>query len=124
MIKKVLCLMVLLGILAQTSLQFGWTVYYYARKSTFIERCINRNRPELHCDGKCVLMQRLKAEDEQQHPMMPDLLRNIGDEVLFFEQISVWNLTATVDLPERARLISPDKVRPEAPAPGIFKPPV
>jgi hypothetical protein len=31
------------------------------------ELCINRNRPELHCNGKCYLMNKLKqAQDKEQ----------------------------------------------------------
>lgn len=122
--KKILCLLVLMGILAQTSLRFGWTVYYYARKSTFVEQCINRDKPQLHCDGKCVLMQRLKSEDEQRNPMMPDMLRNIGDEVLFFEPISDFHLNRLAYCSERSQSARYEETRPEAPAPGIFKPPV
>lgn len=28
--------------------------------------CVNRNRPELHCDGKCYLAKRLEAAKEQE----------------------------------------------------------
>lgn len=27
--------------------------------------CINRNKPKLHCNGKCQLMKKLRAEEEQ-----------------------------------------------------------
>lgn len=27
--------------------------------------CVNRNKPELSCNGKCILMQRLQAADEE-----------------------------------------------------------
>ena len=113
-----------MGVLAQTSLRFGWTVYYYARKTTFVQQCVNRDKPQLHCDGKCVLMQRLKSEDEQRNPMMPDLLRNMADEVLFFEQIDVFHLSGRMYPLERSQPVCYEETRPEAPAPGIFKPPV
>ncbi len=30
--------------------------YYYLDKSDFIERlCVNKDKPEMHCDGKCHL---------------------------------------------------------------------
>ncbi|HEY3429153.1 MAG TPA: hypothetical protein VGK39_00665 [Cyclobacteriaceae bacterium] len=35
--------------------------------------CINKERPELKCNGKCILMQRLKkvSEESQPAPFMP-----------------------------------------------------
>jgi len=45
---------------------------YYIRYDYFAkELCLNRNRPELHCNGKCILMQRLKQASEQQQPAAP-----------------------------------------------------
>lgn len=36
-------------------------------KAYIIENfCINKDKPELKCDGKCYLMQRMKAEKEKQ----------------------------------------------------------
>lgn len=123
MFRKILCVLVLLGIIAQTSLRFGWTVYYYARKSTFVQQCVNRDKPQLHCDGKCVLMQRLKSEDERRNPMMPDVLRNLGDEILFFEPTPIFHLNSRLSAVECSQPIGREETRPEAPASGIFKPP-
>lgn len=43
---------------------------YEIRKEYIIQNyCVNKNRPELHCDGKCYLAQRMQAsqaQDEQQ----------------------------------------------------------
>lgn len=43
---------------------FAW---YGANKQRIVnELCENRNRPELHCDGQCVLMKKLKVlEDDE-----------------------------------------------------------
>jgi hypothetical protein len=40
---------------------------YELRKDYIIQNfCINKNRPELHCDGKCYLAQKIKANQEKE----------------------------------------------------------
>ena len=34
---------------------------YYIKMDAYLEQCSNRNRPELQCNGQCILMQKLKA---------------------------------------------------------------
>jgi hypothetical protein len=36
-------------------------VDYYVRLEEYKQRCINKAEPALHCNGKCILMQKLKA---------------------------------------------------------------
>ena len=40
-------------------------------------QCENRDKPELHCNGKCVLMQKLQLKPNEDKPAreMPELLR-------------------------------------------------
>lgn len=58
---------------------------YELRKEFIIDNfCINKTRPELHCDGKCYLATRLAAvqeqeEEEAQRAFMFKLLENITD---------------------------------------------
>ena len=47
-------------------------VEYFLKVEEYKLNCINKTRPELHCNGRCVLMQRLKAlNDETQDPIAP-----------------------------------------------------
>jgi hypothetical protein len=36
-------------------------VEYYLKMEVYLEKCANKKRPELHCNGQCVLMQKLRA---------------------------------------------------------------
>jgi hypothetical protein len=38
---------------------------YYTNKQAYERYCINKSRPQMHCDGKCQLGKKLKAEEEQ-----------------------------------------------------------
>jgi hypothetical protein len=47
-------------------------VDYYVQLEQYKEKCVNKSRPELHCDGSCLLAQKLKAMDEEQgQPVAP-----------------------------------------------------
>ncbi len=45
---------------------------YYVALESYKEKCLNKTRPELNCDGSCLLSQKLKAMDAaQQDPAAP-----------------------------------------------------
>ena len=62
--KHILLYLALLGILLNAFRKEVVLLEYYANQD-FIKRvlCINTARPELHCDGKCYLMTKLKAAE-------------------------------------------------------------
>lgn len=39
------------------------------------ELCINKNKPELHCNGKCYLMRKLKQAEEKEQKQEQQLLK-------------------------------------------------
>lgn len=46
------------------------------------ELCENRNRPELHCNGKCFLKKKLQAAEEKEKKQERENQRNRYQEVL------------------------------------------
>lgn len=32
----------------------------------YLAKCINKNRPELHCNGQCVLMKKLRVQEKEE----------------------------------------------------------
>jgi hypothetical protein len=45
---------------------------YYFKLEEYKQSCINKSKPQLHCNGKCVLMQRMKALHQQEpDPVAP-----------------------------------------------------
>lgn len=74
MIRKTLVFSLLLLILADSSsrmviIGMWWMKQEYIAKNL----CINRMKPMLHCDGKCILYQKLKQAEQKQKDQMPDL---------------------------------------------------
>lgn len=46
---------------------------YYLRYELYAKKlCLNLARPEMKCNGQCILMQRLKKASEEQAPQVPN----------------------------------------------------
>jgi hypothetical protein len=52
------------------------------------ELCVNKNKPKLHCNGKCHLMKELAKASEQEKPVSEKKSGEHPAEVLFLEPIA------------------------------------
>lgn len=50
--------------------------------------CVNRDKPEMHCNGKCVLAKRLKAQQDEDSRELPQKLKEFNELVYFIEPFS------------------------------------
>ena len=67
--KKIVAILALIGILLQTFSQVVIVAEYYANKDYIAKNlCENRNKPKMHCDGKCCLKKKLAKEGKEQAP--------------------------------------------------------
>lgn len=75
--RKLLLFSWLFAVLLPTFSQWG-TIAYFQLNKEYIARvlCENRDRPELHCDGKCYLAQRLKTQQEKQDQQTTERVQN------------------------------------------------
>ncbi|MBD0776915.1 hypothetical protein HPE56_03835 [Maribacter sp. ANRC-HE7] len=81
-----------------SSLKVAGTLGYYALfTDDFIERyCENKERPELHCDGKCYLAKMLLQESNDDNPPINiDFLKN--ETVLFLEKSPAFDFNVDRD---------------------------
>jgi hypothetical protein len=68
-LKKLFAIVALTGILLQTFSQAVIVAQYYANKDYIAKNlCENRDKPQLHCEGKCCLKKRLAKESKEQAP--------------------------------------------------------
>ena len=75
--KKLVAIIALMGILLQTFSQVVIVAEYYANKDYIAKNlCENRDKPMMHCDGKCCLKKKLAKEAKDQAPSS----RNQKDE--------------------------------------------
>jgi hypothetical protein len=70
-----------------------WIIYSFQINQDYIASmlCINRDKPEKACNGQCVLMQRIMAQEEQQKRDCSALLKS-HQEALFVAPILFFQL--------------------------------
>lgn len=61
------------------------TIAYYHLNRDYIARvlCQNRDKPQLHCDGKCYLAKKLKAQQDRQDKETTRQVENVPTITLF-----------------------------------------
>jgi len=61
---------VLLVFLAYTFSKYVIVADYYGNKHAYMEQCENKNKPWMHCNGKCQLAKKLQQQDssDKQNP--------------------------------------------------------
>jgi hypothetical protein len=68
-LKKSAAILALLCILLQTFSQVVIVLVYYANKDFIAKNlCENRDKPKMHCEGKCCLKKKLAKEGKEQAP--------------------------------------------------------
>ncbi len=76
--RRILSIALVLLISWQTLVKLGVFMWFLGNQSYIATTlCINRDKPEMHCNGKCVLMQRLKAVEEERREAQERPLRII-----------------------------------------------
>ena len=128
LIKNTIVAFLLAAVLFQTFATVGVIVQFQINRSYYAEvLCINKNRPELACHGKCVLMQRLQHEFEQSQDAERQTLQNLFDRELtlfcanfnpfFIEKRSFYRLN------KKEKPTSSFKFFPQSVFDDIFHPP-
>jgi len=81
--KKTLAWILLMAFGTQT---FGNNLFlldYQVNKSRFAKNCVNKARPQMHCNGQCQLMKKIKQEQKKDEQNPQRMLEN-RTEVLSF----------------------------------------
>jgi len=73
-------------------------VDYYIKLERYKRDCINKNRPELLCNGQCILIQRLKAANVQgREPSAPAPIKiNLQDNPINIFEESTYDLSLSL----------------------------
>lgn len=89
-VTGLLLLVVLTGAMKNSLL----LMYYQVDTTAFINTfCVNKNRPQLHCDGKCKLSQLLKEKEQKE---ANDTLVSLQADYLLFQPAEKINLPLPV----------------------------
>ena len=84
-LKRIIPILLLFGILLQT---FSKLIIYdnYEINKEYITKmfCENKNKPKMHCNGKCHMMKQLKEEDKKENTPANNLKEKL--EIQLFSQ--------------------------------------
>jgi hypothetical protein len=58
-------IILILAILTQSMSRGIILLSYFTNKQAYEKYCVNKARPQLHCDGKCQMAKKIKAEEER-----------------------------------------------------------
>jgi len=99
-LKKSLSILILLSILLQ-SFSKVWIAFSFKINQDYIARelCINRDNPDLQCNGNCVLMQRLKADEEKDKKELPSHLKKL-QEIWYCLELPKWAIEPSENWPK------------------------
>jgi len=123
-VKQITGILLAFSILTQAFVPTLWVLDYQWRRSVYLQHCENKNNAALHCDGKCYLKKRIRANPakDTQAPRLPDNYFSIKDLNLYCEAVPAFTLpTASTGLP-----LLPTVYRWHLPVPPVFpvfKPP-
>ena len=122
--QKALAYILLIAVLIPTISPWGTIAYYHANKDYIAKvLCENRSRPELHCDGKCYLAQKLKAQQDRQDKETTERVQNTPTIQLFCESTLPFDFTPAGCQLTVAPSFSYVVAAVSRPLDGLFRPP-
>lgn len=102
-LRKIIAILLLTSITLQLCNRVGIIAWFNINQDKVVELfCINKNKPELDCKGKCYLAEKLEeAKQNEAGTTIPgSKYKQTSEEILFFEKI------ALLSIPDSAHQIS------------------
>jgi hypothetical protein len=66
--RIILCCLFTISMLAKSFFFFGWEIYFKIEQQQITkEKCENKLKPMLHCNGKCYLAKQLKRIEQKEN---------------------------------------------------------
>ncbi|QQT26104.1 hypothetical protein I6J02_20780 [Sphingobacterium spiritivorum] len=81
--KQLFIYVLLLSFVMQMFVRVAIVVDYSTNKSLYLQYCENKSRPELHCNGQCILMKKLKKQEEKESKQVSQKLESAA----FFHEV-------------------------------------
>ncbi|WP_229201787.1 hypothetical protein [Arsenicibacter rosenii] len=102
--RQLVIYMLLVAVLLPVISPWG-TIAYYQLNKDYIARvlCENRDKPQLHCDGKCYLAKRLKEQQDKQDKETAERVQKLPVVQLFSDALT----TFVFQVPHLSHIPSP-----------------
>src|SRR4249919_3962619 len=121
MLKQLTSLFVLLSFTLTVFYKAYVVVDYYVNAVSYAQNCENKMQPMMHCNGKCQMMKKFKAEEKRQQ-QNPERRTENKNEVVssnsFFPTVGI-QYSASSDVPSPIDYTS----FPVGNNPAVFHPP-
>lgn len=72
-LQKIIAAILIFAFLGQSLNQYWYYLDYIIEKKEYIARCENKALPQMHCNGQCQLMKKIKAQQEKEQGRPPEL---------------------------------------------------
>jgi hypothetical protein len=101
--RRMAAFLLLLVFFAQAFSKYLLVADYYVNTSAYLENCINKDRPWMHCNGRCQLCKKLHQQNNSEDKQTPER-KSSGDrnETLFstasFSGFAALHLVASTNL--------------------------
>ena len=120
--KCFLSILLALAVLSQTMINVGIEVYYQLNKQYISQQlCINKNQPQLHCNGHCYLVKQLKAVEHRERQSQSGILKGANE---IMTEGPAFAFTAYVPVFENlGRIFSYQDISLSPPVFTIYQPP-
>ena len=90
MLKRVICLLLIVTIVgANFSRFFIYAGFELNKKYIIANLCENRNKPWLHCNGKCYFMKKIKQAEEREKSTENQTQKNLFQEAFFIKPTAI-----------------------------------
>jgi hypothetical protein len=127
--KNITIALMLLTMLAQTFSTLVVIGHYEMNRRYYAEvLCQNKNRPELACEGKCVLMQKLNQYVEQKQERNNQSLQNFINQdfnwVFYERETIVFNPCFVSEIEKNSSNFSLKNFFPQHRGKGLLRPPI
>ena len=66
------------------------TVEYQMHLTDYIAKCINKNKPQLQCNGQCVFMEKIKQNEQKESKK--DLISDVSSSLYFHNEYFIINM--------------------------------
>lgn len=93
--KRVAAILLLLAFTTQLLSKLSLMTWYQLNKQYIAKTyCVNKAKPQMHCNGQCHLQKQLKKQDEQPGKPQAPHLKDIHESVVFFESNTIGKFVA------------------------------
>ena len=103
MLKQIVVILLMAAFAGQTFNKSILFMSYYANPAAFAEKCINKTRPMMHCNGKCQVMKKMQEEERKEKE---DLERKADNKAEYFSRKPFAELPAPAAIAETAKKYS------------------